>query len=675
MRKHPYIIATLIATLLAIVVWICVPKEYTAITKISDEYKEMDVAIGLNSLSMKLKSLKGSTNVGMNNVDIYCKLLKTADFARSISHKKLQGRGMTYGQYLADEDTIETIIDHIQYNLSRKQSTLVVAFTDRDAVIASQMLDSVTSELQSRINKARHDIAESNLNNVRRERDNAKIKLQQAQNAYDEYVDSHQGVKMAEETTKMEQLRQDLSNADDYYSTITKEYVRQQALTERSPAPFAVVQANTVPLHYSNFFVGYLLTFVFIALLLTKIYMLYQARRNEPMSADFGDVVAPWVITTAVWMAVLIGLYFKDSTLLNDPSEQFYISLALWLPIFGFSSFITYRLMKDSHGYIEANTMLNLTNVNRKVFYILLLFSCLITPLYVKKIMDLVLMFGTDDLMYNMRAYSVYGESEVGVLGYSIVINKVLLLIAVWKFKELKWWQTVWIYTANLLNTLAIMEKGGFFLIFFCMVFVLFQRKIIRLRGLILTGVIMVALFYAFNLMRAKEGSNYQQEETFIGFIAMYILSPPVAYCEVVREITPQFGGHTFMMIYTFLNRFGFGPFEEFNRLQEFVYVPVATNVYTVFQPFYLDFGQMGVAMFAMIYGIISGMAYRLMRNGSDFGKCMYVYVAHILVLQFFQENAFTVSMSVIQLTFFVYACTQKKITLSKQTMSLLYHS
>lgn len=675
MRKHPYIIATLIATLLAIVVWICVPKEYTAITKISDEYKEMDVAIGLNSLSMKLKSLKGSTNVGMNNVDIYCKLLKTADFARSISHKKLQGRGMTYGQYLADEDTIETIIDHIQYNLSRKQSTLVVAFTDRDAVIASQMLDSVTSELQSRINKARHDIAESNLNNVRRERDNAKIKLQQAQNAYDEYVDSHQGVKMAEETTKMEQLRQDLSNADDYYSTITKEYVRQQALTERSPAPFAVVQANTVPLHYSNFFVGYLLTFVFIALLLTKIYMLYQARRNEPMSADFGDVVAPWVITTAVWMAVLIGLYFKDSTLLNDPSEQFYISLALWLPIFGFSSFITYRLMKDSHGYIEANTMLNLTNVNRKVFYILLLFSCLITPLYVKKIMDLVLMFGTDDLMYNMRAYSVYGESEVGVLGYSIVINKVLLLIAVWKFKELKWWQTVWIYTANLLNTLAIMEKGGFFLIFFCMVFVLFQRKIIRLRGLILTGVIMVALFYAFNLMRAKEGSNYQQEETFIGFIAMYILSPPVAYCEVVREITPQFGGHTFMMIYTFLNRFGFGPFEEFNRLQEFVYVPVATNVYTVFQPFYLDFGQMGVAMFAMIYGIISGMAYRLMRNGSDFGKCMYVYVAHILVLQFFQENAFTVSMSVIQLTFFVYACTQKKITFSKQTMSLLYHS
>ena len=651
------------------------PKEYTAITKLSDEYKETDLAIGLNNMTASIKKLTGNGDTGLNDMAVYSKFLKTEDFARNLSHKQMPDKAMTYGEYLAEKDTIENILDRINYNYSSKHETLTISFTDKDPVIAAQMLDSITAQLQFIITQYRQSIADASLQNAEKNLSTIRLNYEQAQRDYATFADSHTDIKTQQYIQQEKALGQTVSITKDLYQKATKEYVRQKALKQRSYMSFSVVQANTVPLHYSNFFVGYLLTFVFIALLLTKIYKLYQARRNEPMSADFGDVVAPWVITTAVWMAVLIGLYFKDSTLLNDPSEQFYISLALWLPIFGFSSFITYRLMKGSHGYIEANTMLNLTNVNRKVFYILLLFSCLITPLYVKKIMDLVLMFGTDDLMYNIRAYSVYSESEVGVLGYSIVINKALLLIAVWKFKELKWWQTVWIYTANLLNTLAIMEKGGFFLIFFCIVFVLFQRKIIRLRGLILTGVIMVALFYAFNLMRAKEGSNYQQEETFIGFIAMYILSPPVAYCEVVREITPQFGGHTFTMIYTFLNRFGFGPFEEFNRLQEFVFVPVLTNVYTVFQPFYLDFGQMGVAMFAMIYGIISGMAYRLMRNGSDFGKCMYVYVAHILVLQFYQENAFTVSMSVIQLTFFVYACTQKKITFSKQTISLLYHS
>ena len=277
--------------------------------------------------------------------------------------------------------------------------------------------------------------------------------------------------------------------------------------------------------------------------------------------------------------------------------------------------------------------------------------------------MDVVLMFGTEDLMYNIREYSIFGDAPSGILSYSIVVNKALLLIAVWKFKQLKWWQMTWIYIANILNTLAIMEKGGFFLIFFCLVFVLFQRKIIKARSIALLGVGLMLLFYAFNLLRAKEGSSYQEDETFFGFIAMYILSPPVAYCEIAKDVTPQFGGHTFSLIYVFLNRLG--PYEIFDRLQDFVYVPLPTNVYTIFQPFFLDFGYNGVAVFAVVYGVFSGITYRLMRNGSDFGKCMYVYVAHILVLQFFQENVFTVNLHVIQLTFLVYLCTQRSFSFS----------
>lgn len=675
LRKHPYISATLIATLLAIVVWLIMPKEYTAITKLSDEYKEMDVAIGLNALNIKVRNLKGTANAGMNNIERYSKLLNTEDFARAISHKQVPGKGMSYGQYLADKDTIETILDNIEYNLNSKQSTIRIAFTDRDAVIASQMLDSVTAELQRRINNVRRDIAESKLNEARTVRTKAKNKYNKAQEAYNQYVDSHQDAQIAEEKSKVEQLMYEKSIALDYYNAVNTQYVRQLVLTKRATTPFAVVQANTIPIQSNDFFVGYLFIFILLSLLLTKAYFLYKERHKEHFSLDFGDAVAPWFITTSVWVVVLIGLSFKDSTLLKDPSTQFYVSIALWLPIFFFSSFITYNLMKSNSMGSKTYAMLNMTDINRTIFSVLLFVSCVLTPLYVKKIMDVVLIFGTEDLMYNIREFSIHGDSQVGILGYSIAINKALLLVAVWKFKQLKWWQTTWIYIANLLNTLAIMEKGGFFLIFFCIVFVLFQRKIIKARSLIVLGIILILLFYGFNLLRSKEGSDYQENETVFGFIAMYILSPPVAYCEVVRDITPQFGGHTFPMIYTFLNRFGFGPFEEFDRLQDFVFLPVPTNVYTVFQPFFLDFGQKGIAVFAMIYGVISGITYRLMHNGNDFGKCMYVYTAHILVLQFFQENVFTVSMPVIQLTFFVYLCTQKKIFFSKRTMKLQYQA
>ena len=88
--------------------------------------------------------------------------------------------------------------------------------------------------------------------------------------------------------------------------------------------------------------------------------------------------------------------------------------------------------------------------------------------------------------------------------------------------------------------------------------------------------------------------------------------------------------------------------------LQEFVWVPLPTNVYTVFQPFFEDFKYKGVAFFAMFYGLFSGWCYRLMRNGNGVGKCLYVYVVYVLALQFFQENVMISIVNIIQFIFFV---------------------
>ena len=144
MKRHPYILATAVATLLAIVVWLCLPKEYTAVTKVSDEYKETDLAIGLNSKNVFIRDMMGA-NSGMNDILVYCKTLKTEDFARTISHKQVPGKGMTYGEYIGERDTIGIIQEHINYNVSSKDATLAISFTDQDAVVASQMLDSVTA--------------------------------------------------------------------------------------------------------------------------------------------------------------------------------------------------------------------------------------------------------------------------------------------------------------------------------------------------------------------------------------------------------------------------------------------------------------------------------------------------------------------------------------------------
>ena len=166
MKKHPYILAILIATLLALVVWLCVPKEYTAVTKLSDEYKETELAIGFSNIKAYLKDAMGGANNGMNDMEIYCKVLKTEDFARGIAQKQVPGKHLTYGQYVNEKDTVKAILDRINYNYSSLETSLSISFTDKDPVVASQMLDSVTTLLQDVITQHRHTIVDSAMHNA-----------------------------------------------------------------------------------------------------------------------------------------------------------------------------------------------------------------------------------------------------------------------------------------------------------------------------------------------------------------------------------------------------------------------------------------------------------------------------------------------------------------------------
>ena len=156
------------------------------------------------------------------------------------------------------------------------------------------------------------------------------------------------------------------------------------------------------------------------------------------------------------------------------------------------------------------------------------------------------------------------------------------------------------------------MEKGSIFFVFVSTVFVLYEKGVIKLSSILVFSIILVGFFYLFNLGRAEEDSDYQKEETFLDFFTMYVLSPPVAFCQLTREVIPRFGLLLFETIYLFLDRFGFEGIVVKEKLQEFAWVPIPTNVYTIFQPFYQDFGYMGVAFFAGIYGVVSGWLYRL---------------------------------------------------------------
>jgi oligosaccharide repeat unit polymerase len=567
---------------------------------------------------------------------------------------------MTYGEYLEESDTIEVIQDHLRYYCKSSEATLTVSFTDGNAVIASQMLDSVTTHLQQIVTKTRRKRAESALQNAKRDMAIAEQKYHQAQKAYDDFFDSHINANTQEVRQQELTLEKEVTLNYQYFSKLTEQVARQEALKRRAYLSFAVIQDNTVPLKPNNYFIGYLLVFVSFALLITRSIKRYRLLRNtHQLKIDWGDLFSPWAITIAIW-ATILGLYYLLDTKLNPIPQQFYISLTLWLAFFIPCSLGTYYLT-TSHDSNSATP--HSFYVNKVFFQFVFVIAMVMTPLYVYRVLQIVTMFGTDDLMNNIRLLALYGEGQ-GILNYSMVITQSLFVVALWAHPKIPTWQVVALAVGCLLNALAIMEKGSIFFVFISVVFVLFAKRVIKLRSILVLSVVLVLFFYLFNLARAVEDSDYQQEETLLDFFAMYALSPPVAFGELTREVIPQFGVNSFEKIYFFLSRFGFTDIVVKEKLQEFVWVPVLTNVYTCFQPFYMDFGYKGVALIGGCYGILSGWLYRLYRNRNELSCCMYTYAVYALVLQFYQENVFTSMVFIIQFAFFAVLLTQQKLRL-----------
>lgn len=633
MKKHPYISVTIVAILLSIVVWLIMPKEYSAVTKISDEYKEVDLAIGLTSLQAKINASSKSTNTGMNDMRTYCEVLKTEDFARQISHKQLPNRQMTYGQYLGVEDTIEAIKHKIEYNYSGKQSTLTLRFTDRDPLIASLMLDSVTAQLQKIVTDYRHKQADVALNNAKNEQKKAEKDYLQAQEAYASFADANQEVELIDIQQRIDSLKNNIETTFQRYEKVTKELTRQLALKKRPYMSFAVIQSNTVPTDSNDHFASYLFVFVIIGLLATATVRKYsQKKKNGSLTLEMGDFFSPWCLTIVIWSGLFV-LYFLQGTL--DPIGPLFVNnVILWIGTFVPASLLTFILTKDDSlaRPVERGKSID---VNMHLFYVLIVVSLLFTILYAKWTYGTVSQFDSEDLLFNIRLYAVYKTDSPGILILTQGLNFSLFLTAIWLYPKISKWTIAFIVAINLILEFSMMEKSGILIMILSTLFVLYEKRTIKLRSIGLTLLGIIVLFFFFNM--SKEAKS-QDSMDFMDFLGIYVTSPIVAFDKLQITITNGWGVNTFNDVFPYLRYFGIH-LESIERLQEFVFVPVPTNVYTIMQPFYNDFGSMGVAVFGLLYGWAAGYAYRKFYDGSNTYKCIYTFLVEVIIIQFYNEN------------------------------------
>lgn len=660
MRNRSFLIAALVAALLAGVVWLCVPDSYVAITTVRDENKEVDLAIGLDRLTSQLKRSLKIADKGINNIDVYCQILTTRDFARALAQKRVPQEDCSYGEWTMRQrwfwqshDTLDIVGSHIDYNISSKSEMLTIGVTDGNPLVAAQMLDSVTDELQRVITATRRKSSLNEWEDVKKQLETTRQLYDEAQTAYAAYCDTHRKVKVEKERQEMNRLNNEVDRCRMQYLQTEENYIRQLTLSSRDYYSFAVIKSNTVPQKSQTN--GWVLLFVFemVAIVFMKACHLLCDRRREKARWEWGGWFSPWTLTLVVWGGM--GLITMLSTYEFDPlTPQFFLSISLWVPILVITSFLTFNLLPHRTCTIPTDGV----PVNSHIYGLLFFVAAIFSPMYAYRVWQVVSLFGSEEMLSDVRNLAVFGSGQ-GIFNYAIVISQSLLLVSLWRYPKIAKWQLAVVILCCMVNSLAIMEKGSLFFVILCGIYVLYERGVVRGWHIVLFGTLTVLFFYLFNMMR--DGEQYSNKYSLFDFFSTYVLSPPVAFCRVRQEITDQFGTNTLETIYLFLNRLG-ANVEVHEKTQEFVYVPVYTNVYTIMQPFFRDFGYFGVAFFAWVYGLMSGMLYRFSCNGNPFYVCLYTYMVYVLILQFYQENLFLSIVFVLQLVFFVWLLTQSNI-------------
>lgn len=169
-------------------------------------------------------------------------------------------------------------------------------------------------------------------------------------------------------------------------------------------------------------------------------------------------------------------------------------------------------------------------------------------------------------------------------------------------------------------------------------------------------GAFAATAIFAFVAVAYATGKGVRTDETFSNNLdtlfdsfVTYLLSAVPAFNQLVMyDKAPGFGEYTFRFFYAVAERLG-ASVTAVPLVQQYVYVPVATNVYTYLQPYYLDFRAFGVVVFPFIFGYIHSYSYVRASSGNRAHIFLYGLLCYPLVMQFFQDQYFNLLSTWIQ--------------------------
>lgn len=378
--------------------------------------------------------------------------------------------------------------------------------------------------------------------------------------------------------------------------------------------------------------------------------------------AKHNDVLYPPVLQAALWLVIYIVYLSSKAELIQVANRINYIIIG---GVFFFSvggCLATYGLKFSASN--AKPTIIPASIYNKYMLDILFYFSLVMLPFFIYSSYSIGKSTGADQFFVGLRIAMIDDTTPKGspLWGYLVPISMALvwcqIIIKQKMQKPTKLYLSLFIVISYAFFSTA---RTSFF-IFIIVAFgiLAIMRRISISKALIYLSTLLLGVFIAVGTFFGKginDNVNFIDNiNSLLLFLKSYLVASIPAldiYIDGLTEVS--FGKNTFRIISAILNAIGFN-FDMPPLRQEFVNVPLQTNVYTLYQPYISDFGYFGVIIIQLVAGFTHGYFYRKAVLGVGFFVALYSIMLYPLFMQFFDDQYFRAMSLWLQFTI-IFSC------------------
>ncbi len=338
------------------------------------------------------------------------------------------------------------------------------------------------------------------------------------------------------------------------------------------------------------------------------------------------DLMAPAVVTSGIWIFMLLMFLILKHSL--PPLNQVLLSIFLWTTCFVFAALLVQSLRFSVSSLGEKVPSVRI----RDIYFLLSVFTY---PLLLMFAYHAIKNGETGIWALDLRKAVV--DSEGGPYGgLYLILWKVAYAIELTYYSRknrLRFYVLLFLYVSM---GILLMSKAVFLELALITIIILWYKGKIKMRHLLYSLAALCVLFITLQKMRHHLSSA---EGAKNDFFVLYIIGHMSAFDTLEPCSASNFGENVFRIFYAVPYKLGFSEIKPVDTLLPWIEEPINTNTYTGFYPFFVDFGQKGVALFALIFGSLFGWLYKKRkRGGGQFFIILYALLFNGLIMQYVAE-------------------------------------